>query len=54
MAQIQIKDLTFYYEGSYDLIFDQAFYIGYRLEIRINRKEWKRKDNFITLITWRV
>lgn len=24
MAQIQIKDLTFYYEGSYDLIFDQA------------------------------
>ena len=24
MSKIQIKDLTFYYEGSYDLIFDHV------------------------------
>lgn len=46
MSQIGVNQLTFYYDGSYDSIFENvSFQIEYGLETWFGREKWKRKNN---------
>ena len=46
MAQINVSNLTFCYEGSFDNIFEEvSFSIDTNWKLGFIRKKWKRKDH---------
>ena len=47
MSQIQVTDLTYGYEGSFDTVFENvSFGIDTDWKLGLDREKWKRKNNF--------